>query len=345
MCDNPALAGAPFTPPPVPVAPPPPEASAEPPRTAAPVTTPRSLWEDAPAKPKPSQSLVPVEKPAAPAPVAPPEPTGPRTTALAVIGAGRVRRRKVDVYVFEGALGIVKAGSADRRRQAMHLTRGQVSALDPDAEFIDTNRVKEIDVAESPLGGQMTVVERDGSSRLISWSRRPNRGLDVERTLHEAFPGKVDIATPRLPPGLVRVLAVIVAVVVFLIALRVGLGFVFKEDEPPPPPPPTTTTLSPQEQQIQAEMAQACPAWRQLFGSLGPGARPDPAALRAVTASMRPRIEAAVAADAAYTPARDELAFLEALAGKPPEELARESAARIDFAADKVTAACDSAKA
>ena len=205
--------------------------------------------------------------------------------------------------------------------------------------------MKEIDVAESPLGGQLTIVERDGSSRVIGWSRRPNRGLDVERVLHEAFPGKVDIASPRFPPGLVRVLAVIVAAVVFLIALRVVLGIVFKEDEPPPPPPPTTTTLSAQEQQVQAEMAQACPAWRQLFGSLGPGARPDPAALRAVTGAMRPRIEAAVAIDPAYTAARDELAFLEGLAGKPPEELARESAARIDFAADKVTAACDTAQA
>ena len=344
MCDNPALAGAPPTPPPVPIATPP-EAPAEPTRTVAPVTTPRSLWEDAAPKPKPSQSLVPVEKPQAPAAVSPPGPTGPRTTALAVIGAGRSRRRKVDVYVFEGALGIVKAGSADRRNQAMHLTKGQVSALDPEAEFVDTNRVKEIDVAESPLGGQLTIVERDGSSRAITWSRRPNRGLDVERTLHEAFPGKVDIATPRFPPGLVRVLVLIVAAVVFLIALRVVLGLVFKEDEPPPPPPPTTTTLSPQQQQVQAEMGQACPAWRQLFGSLGPGARPDPAALRTVTAAMRPRIEAAVAIDPAYTAARDELAFLEALAGKPPEELARESAARIDFAADKVTAACDSARA
>jgi hypothetical protein len=114
----------------------------------------------------------------------------------------------------------------------------------------------------------------------------------------------------------------------------------------PDPPPPRVRapapTLPPAEQLARDELNAACPPWQELAAALPAGERPDPVALRPIVDGLRPRFDNAVAVGGhpSYAAARDEVAYLQDYARRPPEAVGLESVSRVAWAMRLVSQAC-----
>jgi hypothetical protein len=164
--------------------------------------------------------------------------------------------------------------------------------------------------------------------------------------LTHAFPGKVDQGSPEIVQRTVRVMVALGVSILVAVGAFLGASALFKADPPPPPPPAPPTTLPPAEQMARAELRGTCPAWLDFAANVATGDRPDPAAMHPIVDGLRPHFDAAASApgaDAAYAPARDELAYLQDLATKPADAMGRESVSRVHYSMDKVTTACQRA--
>jgi hypothetical protein len=66
--------------------------------------------------------------------------------------------------------------------------------------------------------------------------------------------------------------------------------------------------------------------------------------MRKLVDGMRPRFDNAAAAQPSYVPARDEVGYLQDYSRRTQEAVDHESIARIRYAMDKVTGACEQAR-
>lgn len=325
------------------VAPPPvatthPPVNAAPPATVAVAPAPISAaaayavldLSDRPARP------VRTEPPAPPVPVEPPPPPRAPGASVGVVRGARVGRTKTDAVAYEGTLVLARRGaSAD-------LLAPQLAAQDPDSRLLDAQVVDDVAVREDALSGAATIRLRTGEVVVLRWPTRKNRGVSGENLLAHAFPGKVDQGPSEVARRAIRTMAGLGTGILVLALLWVGLSIVLRSDPPPPPPPAPAPTLPPAEQLARDELNAACPPWQALAAAVPVGERPDPVALRPVVDGLRPRFDNAVAVGGhpSYTAARDEVAYLQDYARRPPEAVGLESVSRVAWAVRTVSEAC-----
>jgi hypothetical protein len=284
------------------------------------------------AKAKPSTLPAVVEAPK-------PEPRHPGAP-VGVVRHGKLRRRSVDVVVYDGSVVIAKRGTPT------NLTASQLAAQQPSSRLVPADSVADVVVREDVVSGQARVHLRNGDELVIRWPAWRNRGASVENMLTHAFPGKVDQGDPEIVKRTVRVMMTIGVAILVAVGSFLGASALFKSDPPPPPPPAPPTTLPPVEQMVRAELRGSCPAWLDFAANVRAGDRPDPAAMRPIVDGLRPHFDtvAGIAGvDAGYPAARDEVAYLQDLARKPADAVGRESVSRVHYAMDKVTDSCQRA--
>jgi hypothetical protein len=268
-----------------------------------------------------------------------PEPRHPGAP-VGVVRHAKLRRRKVDVVIYDGGLVVAKSGAPT------NLTVSQLSAQDPSSRRVTADAVDDAVVREDVVSGQARLHLRNGEELVLRWPGWRNRGTSVENMLTHAFPGKVDQGSPEIVQRTVRLMAALGVSILVAVGAFLGASALFKGDPPPPPPPAPTTTLPPAEQMARAELRGTCPSWLDFAANVATGDRPDPAAMRPIVDALRPHFDAAAGApgaDAGYAPARDELAYLQDLARRPADAVGRESVSRVHYSMDEVTSACQRA--
>lgn len=325
----------------------PPEPESQPPMAAAPparpVAPPVAPAPPPPVRPSPPPPSVPSHP--APLPAAAVPPTVSRKP-VGAFGGARKGRRRLEVFGFENAVVLAKAGSGDdnvNRRAA--LTPGQLQALDPENELIDGDRVLAVDIWERWPGGQATIYLNDGGHRGFTWTKRAAKGVDPEDVFAAAFPGKVDLVHLSQTRRLVRIGGAVLLAIGLVVAAVVGIGILLKPSPPPPPPKAPPTTLSAAQQQVRAALGPACPGWRKFSGAQTRGVRPDQASLKSAAGAMAGPMHTAAGADSKLALTDQQVGYLVGLAGQSPDVVAKEPVARIFYAMDLVDTACTGAGA
>ncbi|HET9443812.1 MAG TPA: hypothetical protein VFO65_10835 [Acidimicrobiales bacterium] len=282
--------------------------------------------------------------PAPSAPVEPPPPPAPehhRGVALGTVNGARSGRRRYDAVIYDGCVVLARRPrSKAARASRAAMTAAQLANVHPDNRLMADTAVDDVTVREDAVGGRARFKLRSGETVTLSWWGPTNRGVDAERLLHAAFPGRVDQSSPEVAGRVARGLGTVAAAVAVVMVLVTFVPKVFEKDPPPPPPPPPVTTLPPAEQALRAEVAAACVPWNEQVAALPAGTRPGPEVLRGPTAGMKGAFDNAAAASPAWTVARDELAYLQDYAGRPADAALRESVSRINYAIRTVSVAC-----
>lgn len=320
-------------PPPVATTHPPQEALAPPPEPAQPLSkaSVMSMLDPGTRPVRPPDEPLP---PRPPEPVDPPPPPRAPGEALGVLQSVRLGRRTVDVVVYDSSIVLARRGAP------RNLTAGQLAAQNPSARTIDERAVVDVAVREDRLSSRVTMQLRDGEVLSFGWLGSKNRGRSAENLLAGVFPGKVDQAPSAITQRTVKAMAVLGVLILLGVGAWVGLSRVLEDGPPPPPPLPPATTIPPAEQAAREEIRGVCAAWTSFASGIRPGDRPDPLALRPVVDGLKPRFDAAAAAMPDFEAARNEVAYLQDYARRPPNAIARESSSRVGFAVATVSAAC-----
>ncbi len=256
---------------------------------------------------------------------------------MGVVRGARVGRRRTDVVVYDGLLVLASRGAPDS------LPSGQLAAQDGDSRILDAASVVDVVVREDALSGKATIRQRNGNEIVVAWPGRKNRGFSAENLLAHAFPGTVDQGPDERVRRTARGMALAGFVILVLVAAWIGLSVLLEGDPPPPPPAAPPVTVAPAEQSARDELNAACPPWQLYAASVGPGDRPVPGEMRPIVDGIRGRFDAAAGVagvDPAYATARDELAYLQDYARRPPDAVQLESVSRVAFALRTVSAAC-----
>jgi len=314
-------------------APPPVATTHPPPEAAQPLSkaSVMSMLDTGSRPPKPTDA-----PPPAPPEVVLPPPPPPRMPgeALGVLRSARLGRRRVDVVVYDTSMVLARPGSP------RNLTAGQLAARDPSARVIEERNVVDVAVREDPVSTQVTAKLRDGEVLSFGWLGYKNRGISAENLLAGVFPGKVDQAPSENAGRAVKAVAALGVVILLGVGASLGLSRLLADGPPPPPPPAPTTTVPPAEQAARNELQGVCGSWASFAAGVRAGDRPDPVALRPVADGLKPRFDAAAAALPDYEAARNEVAYLQDYARRPPDAIARESSSRVGFALNAISAAC-----
>lgn len=314
---------------------PPPVATTHPPPEAVQPMSKASVMAMLDTGTRPPQPGDPAAKPApvTPEPVEPPPPRLPGAP-LGVLQSVRLGRRSLDVVVYDTSIVLARRGAP------RNLTVGQLAAQDSSARVIDERSVVDVTVREDRISSQVTIHLRDGEVLSFSWLGFKNRGLSAENLLAGVFSGKVDQAPSAITQRTVKAMAALGVLILVGVGASFGVARLLEEGPPPPPPPAPTTTLPPAEQMARQELQGVCGSWTSFASGIRSGDRPDPAALRPVVDSLKPRFDAAAAAVDDYEAARNEIIYLQDYARRPPDAIARESSSRVGFAVTTISSAC-----
>ncbi len=246
---------------------------------------------------------------------------------------------KVDLVIYEGCVVLASRGAPE------NLTATQLVAQHSASRMIEDATVVDVVVREDALSGGATLALRNGDTLALTWPGRRNRGVSAENLFADAFPRKVDQGSSPVTARTVKAMAVLGGLGLLVVAAWIGVSTLLAKDTPPPPPPAPAVTVPPAEQAARAELEGACGMWTSFAQGLAAGDRPDPARLRPLVDALKPRLDAATSAVAAYGPARDEAAYLQDYVRRPADAIARESSGRVTYAVSTISAACARAAA